>query len=258
MENNISPAPNNATPAEPVKPNPALPQDPAETVILPVDPDYQRYLEETKDLPTAYKRYTDSSKEAVRQKEEREEIEQQKKQYEDYVNNLAQEVQIIQQNNPELLKQWQEAVTRGVTTPNQPQATQINPEQIEARAMRAAEFKVDLNKFWDDYGNVVKDEAEKVSIMKTAKNFEADGIFDPLTKKPYTLRGALLAATKLHHPELMKTDTTSFERRDSAAEAGNLPLSSRNSSSDEVDLTQEQVEVARKMGITPEAYAKRL
>lgn len=236
-------------------PQPEEPQAPA-------DPEYQKWADDTKDLPTAYKRYTDSSSEANRLREEKEktdtELEKATQKYQAVEDDFEQ----LRQNNPELYGQVKEAVqalqgtvdnTQTPQAPSQPNDTPLTEEQVA----QTAKLEVELGSFRKDYGKVISSDEEFDSIRKYAGSLSGKPDRDG---KPFTLRTALVAALQYYKPEVL-TDKAKMEaiaqveQRNSASEPANVPGGSPTDSPTK-DLNKNESEAAAFFGMTPEEYRK--
>lgn len=243
-----------------IEPNlPVEPQEEPQKQEEQLDPEYAKWLEETKDLPTAFKRYKDSSSEGKKRAEEAEKAIQAQ-------NQLTQELQTIFARNPELAEAIQKEIsgeTANVPTKTTEQYAQLSPEDkallqgIYARENSAAQMEI--NSFREGYKDYIKTDSDWEHVKSIAAAF--DGKVDR-NGRPYTLRTALEAAVVATHPEVIGDKAVmermaSIKQRDSAADFGSMPS---GGSQDTPSLTAEEaslLETFKRYGATEQGYLSR-
>lgn len=218
------------------------------------DPKYKEFVERAKTPEMMYKRYTDSSAEALRLKQQAEQAEQYRENYE----AVRRDFDIMRQANPELYNQvvdlFQKLQNGEVSTPNQPEQKE---EMSEEKMQKIAELQTTLSEFKNEHKDVIKGDDD----LKQIRNFAASlaGKTDR-DGNHFTYRQALAAGLQYYHPEVLTDQAkmeamASIEQRSSASESGNSPTGSspktRNS-----PLTAEEKRVAENFGMTDAEYRK--
>ena len=210
---------------------PNLPVEPSlvpPKVEAPIDPEYAKWVEETKDLPNAYKRYQDSSSQVKVHMKEAQKAK-------DYQEQITSELQTVFQRNPQLAEAIQKELA-GETQPTttQEQYAQLSPEDkallqgVYARENMAAQGEI--NSFREGYKDYIQSDSEWENVKAIASAF--DGKNDR-HGRPFTLRTALEAAMVATHPEIagdkaVMQRMAAMKQRDSATDFGNMPSGSSN------------------------------
>lgn len=241
---------------------PAQSTEPTETA----NPEYQKWADETKDLPTAYKRYSDSSSEANRLREEKEGADTKLEEANQKYQAVEEDFEKLRQRNPELYGQVKEAVqalqgtvdnTQTPQAPSQPQQPNEAP-LTEEQVAQTAKLEVELGSFRKDYSEDISSDEEFDKMRRYAASLSGKTDRDG---KPFTLRHALVAALQYYKPEVL-TDKVKMEaianveRRNSASEPANVPGGSPSDNATKELSTAESEAAAFFPGMTAEEYRK--
>lgn len=263
--NNSDPNPAPALPSQQQKPTPEV--DPE----LMNDPGYKQWVEDTKDMSTAYKRYADSSKEAKSKAEELEKARETLSEREEYINSVQAELDQVFEANPELKKQFSDAYQKMQNgelptkqdlenKPNDPKSPELDELRSEVdyiKSERRAKMKANIDNFRSTYKEYIADEND----WKTITTY-AEGLYGKPGRngQPMNEVAALTAALQIQHPEIRDDQVrlrTLAEQmnRDSASTHGDMPGGTSGGSAN-VQLTQSEQRAAAGFGMTPEEYAK--
>lgn len=229
--------------------------------VKPQDPEMQKWLDETKTLENAYSRVKGSREEVEKYQQE---IEAAKKEKEEFQQQVAQEIQAIYQKDPDTASKLfgvdaqgnplNQDDQKGQTAGSEGEQ-QIDPNTIAEQAARQAQAKLEVDNFYENNSQYVKDEDDWAAIQKLALKFvdekDADG-------KPYTIKTALKDALLIRHKELIGDDAvmkhlSNQAKRVSATEHGDAG----GSSAGEMEITDEEIAMAKEMGVDIEKYKKR-
>lgn len=259
--NTLEPKPGNALPSQRQQVDPELANDPG----------YQKWVEDTKDLSTAYKRYSDSSKEAKTKAEELQKTQSTLTEREQYIESVTAELNQVFEANPELQKKFKEAylkMQKGELPTNKdlggdgdkqvlpPEYEELRSEVEFQKNERKAKMRSNIETFKETYGEFIEGDKDWKIISSYA-----EGLYGKPDRngKPMDEVKALKAALEIQHPEIRDDQVrlrTLAERmnRDSASSPGDISGGSSGGSS--AQLTPEQQKAAAGFGMTPEEYAK--
>lgn len=266
-----APAKPNTAPALPSQKPPVVPQVPDE---LANDPGYQKWAEDTKDLPNAYKRYADSSKEAKAKADEATKLQASLQEREQYISDVSAELNTLFTSNPELKKQFDasyERLRKGelpnpATPSTQPNAATTIPGFDELRSEvnmirqeRREKMKANIETFKDTYQGYISDDKEWKQVTALA-----EGLYGRPGRngKPMDEVAALQYGLEIVHPEIRDDKVrlkTLAERmnRDSASVPGNFPSGSTGGGQS-TQLNSKEQKAAEAFGMSPEKYASML
>lgn len=226
------------------------------------DPSYKKFMEDAGTPEIAYKRWMDSSKEAKRLAEERENLSK----HESTLKAVKRDFDIMAQTDPEL---YEKVVTLfqkleggeapGANAPSAPSASTPNqPEPMSEEKMQyMVELQTTLSEFKRDYKEVLAGDTDLARIRKYAA---AKAGLEDRNGKPFTYRDALIAGLEYYHPEVTQDQTkmeimADIERRNSASEPGNAPSGS-SSKGRMTPLTAQEKVVAAQFGMSEAEYRK--
>lgn len=223
------------------------------------DPNYKSFVERAKTPEMMYKRYADSSKEAKRLAEEKENLSK----HESTLKAVKRDFDIMAQMKPELYQQvvelFQKLEGGEVPTGVNPQSNPSpQPEPMSEEKMQyMVELQTTLSEFKRDYKEVLSDDTDLARIRKYAA---AKAGLEDRNGKPFTYRDALLAGLEYYHPEVTQDQTkmevmAEIERRNSASEPGNAPSGSP-SRGRMTPLTAQEKMVAAQFGMSESEYRK--
>lgn len=205
----------------------------------PQDPEMQKWIEETKDLPNAYKRLQGSRSEAEKFRKEAEEA---KKAQDEFQAQVASELQALYEKDPEAA-----AKLFGVQAPQgasqTPTAPTVDPDEI-TRKVRA---EIEVDNFYERNREYIQGEEDWKNIQDIALSFV--GKVDASGNK-YTINNALRDALILRHQELIgdkavMNHLSSQAKRESASESGDI---AGGSASNDAEVSEEEINVWREMG----------
>lgn len=219
-------------------------------VEQPQDPELTKWIEETGSLENAYQRVKGSQSEVEKLREEAEKTAKEKA---DFEAQIAHELQQVYQKDPDTASKL-----FGMEIPTK-EEKQENPSldanQIAAQAAKQAQAKIEVDTFHEKNSHLIKDDGDWQAIQDVALSFVGKTDSE---NKPYTIKSALKDALLLRHKELIGDDAvmkhlSAEANRVSATEQGDVT----GGSSAEVELTEEEISMAKQMGVDIEKWKKR-
>lgn len=204
----------------------------------PQDPELQKWIDETKDLPNAYKRVKGSESEV---KKYREQLEQKDKEQQAFQAQLAQELRAVYEKDPETASKLFGMPPEKKSEPQKgiPAQPQVDAGEI-ARQVQA---QLEVTRFYENNQGRIDNEEDWAEMQSLALGFVGKR---DRTGKPYTIQSALRDAMVLRHPNLISDKAvmehlTSSAKRASASETGSVPSGSASDENLEGydDLAQE-------------------
>lgn len=220
--------------------------EPEKKEIEPQDPELQTWIEQTKDLPNAYKRVKGAESEVEKY---RSQIEQKEKEQAEFQQQIAQELNALREKDADAFNKLfgqPEAKTQA-ETPKIPDATDI-ANQVQAQ--------LEVNRFYENNSQHIKNVDDWEKIQRRAVKFVGD---TDDSGKPYTIQTALRDAMLLQYKNLIgdkavMAHLTSAAKRASASERGDIPSGSAEG---DVELSSQEIDMAQSMGVSLEKYKAR-
>lgn len=221
----------------------------------PQDPELKKWIEETKDLPNAYKRVQGAESEVEKY---REQFEKAQKEKDEFQQQVAQELKAVYEKDPETASKLFGYDDKGNPIVTQEKKTEqpLDASAIAQEAARQAHAKIEVDNFYRNNTQYIKDEADWATIQSIALKFVGEKDSDG---NPYNIQTALKDALLIRHKELIGDDAVTAHlsaqaKRSSATEPGDI---SNSSGSGDVEITDEEAEMARQMGVDIEKLKER-